>query len=243
MAVRAPAHPKHGLGASISIGDVRRWAEERYGAGFFAQRIWDDAAKARASAREGPFSQICPHFFVSNQAATASLVPGQVALVVSLGSRCAVVPSGTQVHHDGASDEDGASARPVWDAVIPSMRAAMERGEDVLVHCRAGMRRSPALALAFLLSLNTHTRTAPPKAPDTEAQLGEWQPTMDVSGALPANATGLTLRDCCRLVAAARPQMRTNPAHARELIAMEIEILGLASVRFDERAKRLVELP
>lgn len=62
-----------------------------------------------------------------------------------------VVPSQTFVHHEPLPDEVWLPP-DLWACRVATLRTFLQAGATVLVHCRLGKSRSPALCAAYLIS-------------------------------------------------------------------------------------------
>lgn len=121
-------------------------------------------AKKRATSgkrrKAGKVSVVVPgELLVGNQfvsADAAALRELGVTAVVAIGCRMQHPESEFAYYHVGMRDRADADISGQLSAATAWARARVSRGGCVLMHCKAGMSRSPAFAIAYLVRYHGH---------------------------------------------------------------------------------------
>ncbi|KAM9858078.1 dual specificity protein phosphatase 18-like [Aulostomus maculatus] len=100
--------------------------------------------------------RVSDHLYLSNAraAASASLVTGNnITCIVNVSETrsSSPAPAGVDYIHIPVSDSPSSPLSDHFDEVADTIQRNAERGQRTLVHCNAGVSRSAALCMAFLL--------------------------------------------------------------------------------------------
>ncbi|XP_037537055.1 dual specificity protein phosphatase 18 [Nematolebias whitei] len=108
-------------------------------------------------AGNGGLSGLCritDHLYLSNKRAAndSSLLKGNgITCVINVTEHKGSAPPGTEYVHLPVSDTPLAPLREHFGEVADQIRSTAEGGGRVLVHCNAGVSRSAALCMAYLM--------------------------------------------------------------------------------------------
>ena len=108
-------------------------------------------------------SRIFDGLYLGNQHVAKNiswLRSNNIVYIVNIGSK-EFFPADFKYLHIGLRDRDGScdvhEFRQVVVRVAEVIDVAMERGEAVLVHCQAGMSRSPAVVVGWMVFSRAYT--------------------------------------------------------------------------------------
>jgi hypothetical protein len=99
---------------------------------------------------------VCDQLWLGSIRARYEISKLNITTVVCLMTRSdhifsPLLPLGVAEHHFELQDRTDEPLATTLAAALPVLDAAIKRGENVLVHCWAGISRSPALVCAYLM--------------------------------------------------------------------------------------------
>lgn len=99
--------------------------------------------------------EILPNLLLGNQLSTQFADQLGVDFIVSIGSKSKA--STIQNLHIGLKDDKTLNIQNKLAQVIPLIHELLNSGKKVLVHCKAGMNRSPSFVLAYVCKYSKMT--------------------------------------------------------------------------------------
>merc|ERR1719446_1283278 len=103
-----------------------------------------------------PASQVLPHLYLGNMrdAANSSVLTRlNIRYILNVTAKPASysIPSGFQYKHLEAADNGFQNLRQFFEEAFEFIDSAKTAGTAVLIHCQAGISRSPTIAIAYLM--------------------------------------------------------------------------------------------
>ncbi len=98
------------------------------------------------------YSRIVDNFYLGNQDATQTI--RRIDLIVSIGCSSKHASDRVENMKIAIRDKDTSDITPFLDPVCDTINAYLSRNKRVLIHCKAGMNRSPAFVIAYLVKYN-----------------------------------------------------------------------------------------
>ena len=98
------------------------------------------------------YSKIVDNFYLGNQDATQIIK--KVDLIISVGCNSKHISSHVENMKISIRDKDTSDITPFLDLVCDTVNAHLSKNRKVLIHCKAGMNRSPAFVIAYLIKYN-----------------------------------------------------------------------------------------
>lgn len=103
-----------------------------------------------------PATQVLPHLYLGNMrdaSNTSVLARMNIRYILNVTAKPASysIPSGFQYKHLEAADNGIQNLRQFFEEAFEFIDAAKGAGTGVLVHCQAGISRSPTIAVAYLM--------------------------------------------------------------------------------------------
>jgi protein-tyrosine phosphatase len=98
------------------------------------------------------YSKIVDNFYLGNQDATQIIK--KVDLIISIGCNSKHISSHVENMKISIRDKDTSDITPFLDPVCDTVNAHLSKNRKVLIHCKAGMNRSPAFVIAYLMKYN-----------------------------------------------------------------------------------------
>lgn len=92
--------------------------------------------------------EVIPGLLVGGQAATDYLIELRVDVVFSIGSQSR--NRTIETVHIGLRDDKTLNIDKELDSITDAVHQQLQSGKRVLVHCKAGINRSPSFVLAYL---------------------------------------------------------------------------------------------
>jgi len=98
------------------------------------------------------YSKIVDNFYLGNQDATQIIK--KVDLIISVGCNSKHTSSHVENMKISIRDKDTSDITLFLDTVCDTVNAHLSKNRKVLIHCKAGMNRSPAFVIAYLVKYN-----------------------------------------------------------------------------------------
>jgi len=98
------------------------------------------------------YSKIVDNFYLGNQDATQIIK--KVDLIISIGCNSKHVSNHVEHMKISIRDKDTSDITPFLDPICDTINAHLSKNRKVLIHCKAGMNRSPAFVIAYLIKYN-----------------------------------------------------------------------------------------
>jgi protein-tyrosine phosphatase len=92
--------------------------------------------------------EILPNLFLGGQAASEYAATLEVDFIVSIGARSKA--NNIETVHYGTKDEKSADIQAELNEIVAIIQDKLNRNCRILVHCKAGINRSPSFVLAFI---------------------------------------------------------------------------------------------
>lgn len=99
--------------------------------------------------------EILHNLFLGGQMATDYAEELEINFIVSIGARCKA--GNVENVHIGIKDDRELNIHNELSEIIPLISLKLSQNKKVLVHCKAGMNRSPSFVLAFVCISNQLT--------------------------------------------------------------------------------------
>ena len=98
------------------------------------------------------YSRIVENLYLGNQDATQTI--RRIDLIISIGCNSKHISDRVENTKISIRDKDTSDITPFLDPVCDAIDAHLSRNKRVLIHCKAGMNRSPAFVIAYLVKYN-----------------------------------------------------------------------------------------
>ncbi len=93
--------------------------------------------------------QIVPNLFVGGQAATQFAAHLKIDCIISIGAKSKSIEQFENFHF-GLRDDKTLDIQKELEEIVGIIAEQLNRNRRVLVHCKAGINRSPSFVLAFI---------------------------------------------------------------------------------------------
>jgi len=95
------------------------------------------------------YSKIVDNFYLGNQYSSQTIK--NVNLIISIGCNSKHISNRVENIKISIRDKDTADITPFLDPVCDTINTYLSNKKNVLIHCKAGMNRSPAFVIAYLI--------------------------------------------------------------------------------------------
>lgn len=95
------------------------------------------------------YHEIIPNLYIGNQYSTKIITTKQIDYIISIGCQ-SKSPYGISNTHVGIKDCKDIDISTQLDEVTTLIHDLISQNKKVLVHCQAGINRSPSFVLAYL---------------------------------------------------------------------------------------------